>query len=369
MKVFKNYFKIVWAHRTAIILYTMIFAVLLVFSTKSEKKEVYESVGVNIYIKDKAGTELSKALTEYLSKTDSIKDMDESLVEDKLFYEVISAALEIPEDFDETREVLYKAAPGNIYAMSVKEKVNTYLSQVTAYEKAGFDKSDAIKYANEDLEKKFDVAIKNEAAVKVDNGARFFFNFLNYLLLSQIILVVSIIVRVYKKKAVAMRNLVSPVSNKRMNLEIILGHIANALFVWFLYMLLYTVLYKYDFSKTYINLMMLNAFVFTIVVVTMAVMISSIIKNENAIAGVTNVVSLGSSFLCGAFVPQEILGETALKIGKVFPSYYFVKNNDTLITNPSFSAIKTNLLILMGFAIAFILITILSKPKVNDNIN
>lgn len=369
MKVFKNYFKIVWAHKTAIIIYTMIFAAILVFSTRSEKKEVYESVGVNIYINDKAGTELSKALISYLSKSDKIKDMDESLVEDKLFYEIISAALEIPKDFDNSREVLYKAAPGSTYAMNVKEKINTYLSQVSAYEMAGFEINEAIEYTNEDLEKKFDVAIKNEAAVKVDNGARFFFNFLNYLLLSQIILVVSIIVKVYKKKSIAMRNLVSPLSSKRMNLEIILGHIANALIVWFLYMLLYVILYKYDFSKLHVNLMMLNSLVFTTAIVPMALMISSLVKNDNAVGGITNVVSLGSSFLCGAFVPQEFLGETALKIGRVFPSYYYIQNNDVLASNPSFDAIKTNLFIMLGFAIAFIIITVLAKPKTNDNIN
>ena len=168
MKVFKNYFKIVWAHRTAIILYTVIFAALLVFSTKSDNKEAYKSVGVDIYLNDKAGTELSKALSRYLAKNDKIVDMDESLVEDKLFYGSISAMLEIPEDFDEAREVLYRSAPNDIYAMNVKEKVNIYLSQVAAYEKAGFDLSDAIKYSDEDLEKNFDIAIKDGSAVKTD---------------------------------------------------------------------------------------------------------------------------------------------------------------------------------------------------------
>ena len=369
MKVFKNYFKIVWAHRTAIIIYTVIFAALLVFSTKSDNKEAYKSVGVDIYLNDKAGTELSKALSRYLAKNDKIVDMDESLVEDKLFYGSISAMLEIPEDFDEAREVLYRSAPNDIYAMNVKEKVNIYLSQVAAYEKASFDLSDAIKYSDEDLEKNFDIAIKGGSAVKTDEDARFFFNFLNYLLLSQIILIVSIIVKVYKRKKIAMRNLASPVPSKKMNLYLTLGHIANALIVWFLYMLLYVILYKYDFSKLHVNLMMLNSLVFTTAIVPMALMISSLVKNDNAVGGVTNVVSLGSSFLCGAFVPQEFLGETALKIGKIFPSYYYIQNNDVLASNPSFDAIKTNLLIMLGFAALFIVITVVAKPKTNDNVN
>ena len=369
MRVFKNYFKIAWAHKTAILAYTVIFIVLMSLVTKTTKEDSYKAVDVNIYIKDNANTTLSRALFAYLEGNTRVVDMDEALVEDKLFYEIISAAFEIPEDFDETREVLYRAAPNDIYAMSVKEKVNIYLSQVAAYEKAGFDLSDAIKYSDEDLEKNFDIAIKGGSAVKTDEDARFFFNFLNYLLLSQIILIVSIIVKVYKRKKIAMRNLASPVPSKKMNLYLTLGHIANALIVWFLYMLLYVILYKYDFSKLHVNLMMLNSLVFTTAIVPMALMISSLVKNDSAVGGVTNVVSLGSSFLCGAFVPQEFLGETALKIGKIFPSYYYIQNNDVLASNPSFDAIKTNLLIMLGFAIAFTIITVLAKPKTNDNIN
>ena len=369
MKVFKNYFKIVWAHRTAIILYTMIFAALLVFSSRSEKKEVYESVGVNIYVKDKAGTELSKALTEYLSKSDSIKDMDESLVEDKLFYEVISAALEIPEDFDSSREVLYKSAPNDIYAMSVKEKVNSYLSQVAAYEAAGFTEEDAIKYTKEDLDKKFDVAIKEGSLDANKDGSHYYFNFLHYLLLAQVILIVSTIVRVYKRKPVLMRNIVSPLPRAKINLQLILGHIVTGLLLWFIYMILFAIMYKYDFTKTHINLMMLNSFVFTITVVAMAVMIASLFKDENAIQGVMNVVSLGSSFLCGAFVPQELLGGTALTLGRVFPGFYYIKNNNLLIEKAEFSVMLPNVLIMLGFAIVFIAISVVAKPKANDNIN
>ena len=68
-------------------------------------------------------------------------------------------------------------------------------------------------------------------------------------------------------------------------------------------------------------------------------------------------------------VPQEFLGETALKIGKIFPSYYYIQNNDVLASNPSFDAIKTNLLIMLGFAALFIVVTVVAKPKTNDNIN
>ena len=369
MKVFKNYFKIAWAHKIAILAYTVIFIVLMSLVTKTTKEDSYKAVDVNIYVKDNANTTLSRALFAYLEGNTRVVDMDEALVEDKLFYEIISAALEIPEDFDSSREVLYKSAPNDIYAMSVKEKVNSYLSQVAAYEAAGFTEEDAIKYTKEDLDKKFDVAIKEGSLDANKDGSHYYFNFLHYLLLAQVILIVSTIVRVYKRKPVLMRNIVSPLPRAKINLQLILGHIVTGLLLWFIYIILFAIMYKYDFTKTHINLMMLNSFVFTITVVAMAVMIASLFKDENAIQGVMNVVSLGSSFLCGAFVPQELLGDTALTLGRVFPGFYYIKNNNLLIEKAEFSVMLPNVLIMLGFAIVFIAISVVAKPKANDNIN
>ena len=98
-------------------------------------------------------------------------------------------------------------------------------------------------------------------------------------------------------------------------------------------------------------------------------MFTSLIKNDSAIQGITNILALGSSFLCGAFVPQEYLGATALKIGKVLPSYYYIKNNNLLEENPSFETIKANLLVLLAYALGFIIIFIISKPKTDDRVN
>ena len=369
MKVFKNYFKIAWAHKTAILAYTVIFIILMSLVTKTTKEDSYKAVDVDIYLKDSANTALSKGLSDFLKANTRVKEMDESLVEDKLFYEVISAALEIPGDFDETREVLYKAAPNDIYAMSVKEKVNIYLSQVAAYEAAGFSEEDAIKYTEEDLSKTFDVAIKEGSVNAKNDGSHYYFNFLNYLLLAQVILIVSTIVRVYKRKPVLMRNIVSPLPRTKINLQMMLGHIVTGLLLWFIYMVLFVIMYKYKFNMKHVNLMMLNSFVFMISVVTMAVMISSLIKDENAVQGVMNVVSLGSSFLCGAFVPQEMLGDTALTLGRVFPGFYYIKNNNMLMEKPELSTIVPNVLIMLGFAIVFIIISVVAKPKANDNIN
>ena len=370
MRVFKNYFKIAKAHKVAIILYTVIFIAIMSFSTKSDDtNNIYTNVRPDIYVKDEANTDLSRGLYSYLEKKAVIKEMDESVVEDKLFYQMISASLVIEKDFDKSKNVNFKSAPNDMYGMTIKELVNQYLSQVNAYKIAGFKDKDAIKYTNEDLEKRVDVEIKSGSKIGREDNSKFYFNFINYLILSQVLLIVSTIVNVYKKKSTAMRNAVSPMAKSRMNLELILGHVVTGLVVWALYIILYLVLYKYDFSATHTNLMMVNSFFFTISVVTMAVLISSLVKNQNAIQGIMQIVSLGSSFLCGAFVPQDLLSKTALTLGKIFPSYYYIKNNEMLIENPNISTILPNIGIMLAFSLVFVLISMGMKTKVNDKIS
>ena len=169
--------------------------------------------------------------------------------------------------------------------------------------------------------------------------------------------------------SLAMRNAVSPMTRARMNLELILGHISTGLIVWALYIFLFVILYKYDFSAAHINLMMVNALIFTISAGTMAVFISSLISNENTISGIMQVVSLGSSFLCGAFVPQALLSKTALTLGKIFPSYYYIKNNEMVLENPNFGTILPNIGMMLTFSLVSILISMGMKTKVKDKIS
>ena len=367
MRVFKNYFKIVKGHKFAILLYTIIFLSIISFSTKSgNNNNFYTNVRPNINIKDEANTDLSKGLYDYLDKKAVINEMDASVVEDKLFYQMISAAIVIPKDFDQTRKINFKQAPDDMYGMAVKEHINQYLNQVKTYEEAGFDTKDAIKYSDEDLEKMIDVGIKSELDLGKEDNSVFYFNFINYLILAQVLLIVSTIVSVYRKKSLAMRNEASPMPKHRQNLELILGHILTGFVVWALYILMFVILYKYDFSLAHTNLMMVNSLFFTISVVTMAVFISSLISNENTISGIMQVVSLGSSFLCGAFVPQALLSKTALTLGKIFPSYYYIRNNEMLLENPNFATILPNIGIMLAFSAGFVLISMVMKTKVND---
>ena len=113
----------------------------------------------------------------------------------------------------------------------------------------------------------------------------------------------------------------------------------------------------------------LNSLIFTICAVTIAFLIGNLVTNKNAINGIVNVVALGSSFLCGAFVPLEWLPDSVIKIAHILPSYYYISSNEMIteleiVNFETMKPILINMVIILIFTIAFIIATnILSRNK------
>lgn len=176
--------------------------------------------------------------------------------------------------------------------------------------------------------------------------------------MAQIILVVSVVMVAYNKEVISKRNKISPVPSSSQSLQLTLGHIVIGIIFWATYMFVFVIKWPDASNLNSSKLMMVNSFVFTITIVTMAVLISKLVKSENSLSAVMNIVALGSSFLSGAFVSQELLSKTTLDISKILPSYYYIKNNNMIVQNPSFETMFPNLIILIAFAIGFSFISI-----------
>ena len=102
---------------------------------------------------------------------------------------------------------------------------------------------------------------------------------------------------------------------------------------------------------------------------TISFLIGNIVNSKTAINGIINVVALGSSFLCGSFVPMEWLPKSVLTIAHVLPSYWYIKTNELLKTIEifNFNTLKpviTNMIIILGFSFIFVLIAnVVSNKK------
>ena len=152
-------------------------------------------------------------------------------------------------------------------------------------------------------------------------------------------------------------------------MELLLSNGLFALILWIFYVLLSFILVGNVMFTEHGLIYIINSFIFTICALTIAFLIGNLSINKNAINGIINVVALGSSFLCGAFVPMEWLPDFVIKIAHILPSYYYISSNE-MITDLEVINIETMkpILINMGailiFMIAFIIITnIISRKK------
>lgn len=356
MTVFKNYFKIVNRHKFSILVYTIVFVVLsIVFSSSNDSQTTdYSSVELKVSINNQSENELSRALIKYL---DQSMEIVENSNEDELFYGMIDALITIDSDFKDNRIVHFKSAPKSMSGLMVSQRVNEFINKVEMYEKVGHELNDSINFSLADLNHKVDVTLLNQSST---NGAHLYFNFLHYVLMSQIILIINSVMIIYNKETISKRNEVSPVSKLSQNLQLTLGHVVVGVGAWLIYMLIYLIMFEYNEIVPYL---MLNSFVFMISVVTLSVLISRIVKDENTISGIMNILTLGTSFIAGAFVPQELLSDFTLNLSKITPSYYYITNNNLLASTPNFQTMLPNLLVMLGFSLLFILLTNIVKAR------
>ena len=109
-------------------------------------------------------------------------------------------------------------------------------------------------------------------------------------------------------------------------------------------------------------IIIINSFIFSICSLTIGFLIGNITSNKNALGGIVNVVAVGASFLCGAFVPMEYMSNNVLNIAHILPSYYYILNNEIIkgleiFTLSNIKPLIINSLVIFIFSIIFIIIT------------
>ena len=231
--------------------------------------------------------------------------------------------------------------------------------------------------SEEELINKINDTISNQTEVEItskldtDNLAKasFYYNFLSYSMLAGLVFVICSVLSSFKEEKVSKRTTISSMNYKKFNRKLLLSNSLFAIVMWLLYVILSFILVG-DIMFTMHGLVyIINSFVFTICALCIAFLIGNLVINKNAINGIVNVVALGSSFLCGAFVPMEWLPDAVLKIAHILPSYYYINCNEILkeVETFNFETLKpifTNMGVVLIFAVGFVILTnIISKKK------
>ena len=378
MTVFNAFWKVINKYKGTIILFTIMLVAFGGINTTSNNSTVdFTNSKPDIIIVNNSGNNaLTKNLISYLKKNTNVKNIKntEEARNDALFYREVNYIVYIPKDYQ--KDVLSGKTPvidiktvGD-YTSSLAEMLLTrYLKIQSIYAKNISTEQELITVINKNLSKTSEVTITSKVDTTKTSRVSRYFNFASYSAMFIIIFVICMVLSSFHAKAIKKRTIISSMNYKTHNKYLLRASFVYSIIVWLLFMLLGTIL----FSNTILSLrglvyaIYLLIFIFTSL--TLALLLSTLIDNKDAINGIVNVISLGSAFLCGAFIPTEWLPESVITISRIFPTYWYVNSNDLLaslqtINMTSLNQVIINMIVMLVFALIFIIINnLVSKKK------
>lgn len=378
MTVFKTYLRVLRANIGVILLYSVILIAFGGFNMKtSDGSTNFVASKPDILIinyDELAG--ITKNLVEYLEKnTNQVQVRDtEDARNDALFYRDVNYIIYIPEGFREdflnhqNPEIEVKST-GDYQATYAEMILEQYLKVANVYLDANLSEEELISNVRDTLSNKVEVMVTSKLDTNNLSQMAFYYNFASYSLLAGCVYVICLILSSFRKEVIHKRTVISSISYRKYNRVLFLSNSLFALSMWGVYVLLSFLLLGSSMITLHGLIFIINSFLFTVVSLAIAFLIGNLVSNKNAINGIVNVVALGSSFLCGAFVPMEWLPRGVLTVAHILPSYYYIKSNELLKELEVFQLdtlgpIFKNMLMLLLFVIFFaILANYISNRK------
>lgn len=378
MTIFKTYWKIVKKNIGIIILYTVM---LLVFGTMNLKanKNSFEFISSkpDIIIVNNSSGIITDNLISYLKTNANVKNItNENDIDDAVFFRDANYVIYIPKEFENKiengKEFNIDIKTNNSYDSYIaSELLNRYLDVFSKYMNLYNDKILAIQKLDNTLNKKADVVIENKTSL--NSKTSLFYNFSSYSIMAIVIYIICLVLSSFNDEKISKRTNVSGMNYKTFNNYLYISSFTFTFIIFIVYLILSFLILKSSILNINGILYGLNMFIFFIVSFTMAILISNLVKSKGAISGVVNVISLGSAFLCGAFIPVKYMPSFALKIAHIFPTFYFIDNNEYIASlqnfdKASYDFVLKNFIIMIVFIIFFLILNTLVtrfKRKVN----
>jgi ABC-2 type transport system permease protein len=380
MQVYKAFFKIIYKNLSQILIYVGVFFLLTLILTNTYENPVntnFAETKVNIaFVNHDANSKFVEGLRNYLSINTNIVNIQQDIekLQDALFFRKVEYIVKVPKGFTQgllngkTVQLEKTTVPGSASGIYIDSIINKFLNTAVTYTKniKGLSNEQLISLIQKDLTQKTEVMINNNGSVNQasrNEKCAYFFNYLAYSLFAILILGVCCVMMVFNHSDLKKRNLCSPVKLRSMNLQLILGNFSFAVLAWFIMIIASFIMYGSFMFTTSGLLLLLNSFLFTLTALSISYLVGNVIKSKNAMSAAANVFSLGTCFIGGVFVPQELLGKTVLTIASFTPTYWYVKSNNAIANMVNFKIenlmpIFGNMLIIMGFAVAVLAVTL-----------
>ena len=379
MIIYKTFLKILNKCKFPIILYTgilLFFAGVNMTSNDQSMDFTAEKPDILIINYDKEEG-ITKNFIDYLKENTTVRtdiENNEQAIKDAIFYRDISYIIYIPKNFGEdlpagkNPELQFKST-GEYQSTLANMITERYIKTANKYIEDGAQDEELYSKIEETLDKKADIEITSKLDTHSLGRLTRYFNFSAYSFIAISIHVISTIILIFRGEKINKRTVIGSTDYKKINTKLLIANTGFLLLIWVFYIIMAKVLIGDVTFSTQGLYMILNSLVFLSSTVTLGFLLSIFVKNKNTITALVNIIGLGSSFLCGVFVPMEFLPDFVLKIAHVLPAYWFVKNNELIgdtevFTGEILKNIGINAAVVLGFAIVFFILTnIVSRKK------
>lgn len=374
MQVFKAFLKVLKSRTGIAAVYIVIFLAVGFFISRLDNgTEVWQQTKMNLMIVDRDGSAASKALTEFLSGSNTIVEGVENTDDlmDALYYGRVDYAITIPEGFEarlnagETENLLESRHIHESYSVAnIRMLLSEYVSTIGAYRALGLSSEEAARRASEVLSAKVDVTIAKEEETKgiMNKNAAAYFHYLPYIILSVIMSTLGPAFIVMNKREIRFRTDCSGISPRSYTLQIFGASVLFVVLVWVVFMAGGIVSGGEMFTgKAWIAV--LNSLVFSVFAAVLAMFISEFVKNKDVANVITVIISLAMCFICGVFVGQSMLGKGVLAAARFLPAYWYVRVDRMLSGELPFIArdVTTAIVIEGAFAFVFFLLALVVR--------
>lgn len=362
MTVFRYFIKSALRQKWIIIGYSLIFFTLSIIngSGSGEEKTAFMQTSLDIAVVDNSGSELSRALIDYLDKDNKIVEIKDDLdyINEEIFLYEIDAAIIIPQDFqskvvkkEKSLEII--ADDRRLEPLQIENEVNKYLAFANATYLGGEFNLQEVEFAlNREVEVRFLHADTHYSTDGVNLWARYYFNFASYVIIAIYIAVLGLIMADFNTQNIQDRTKISSKKFLRFNAELYLGQVVVGLLITSAFVLGSIVITGKNIADVDMFKYLVNIYVFSFSILCFTFLVNNITTSRFVINGISVVASLGTSFISGVFLQQEFLGEKVLALARFFPTYYYVKIND-MNTN-SFGEIRYDLFMQVLFGLVFL---------------
>ena len=388
MQIFKVFMKVLKKRIRYAMLYVGIFLGIAVpmalnASNSGSTKEMFikeSRSNIAICIFDEDSTPESREFADYLAGKYTIKKLknDEEVIMDSLFYMTVDRVISINKGFadrlakGETEGIIdSRHMHESSNSMLLEQDINSYFSSVSAYVAGGEDALNASEKAKEALATEADVKVISFTGEENEDYPRDFasyYRYMPYVLIAAVIGTLCPVLMAMNRKEIRFRTNCSSLDSSSYTKQVLLGSAVFVIGVWLVFVIAGMILYG-GVYKGRAWFAVLNSFIYAMVSGSITVFLSAFVSNIDIVNFINQAISLGTSFMCGVFVEQELLGAGVLSVARFMPAFWYIKANMILDGTEAFDSTKLMqyMLIEAAFAVVMALLTIVvSKARYNS---